>query len=89
MKGITARHITKPKLKRKRLCAQRPLIMVIGELHWADDVLLTFVDRLLERFAFGSNRDALDRHGRAGADDGVLRSGNPKIKGGGILLEKA
>ena len=33
------------------LCRHRPLVFVIGELHWADDVLLAFLDRLLPRVA--------------------------------------
>ena len=35
----------------ERLAARRPLVMVIGELHWADPLLLGFLDRLLERVA--------------------------------------
>ncbi|MHB8464435.1 MAG: AAA family ATPase [Acidimicrobiales bacterium] len=35
----------------ERMCAQRPLVFVIGELHWADDVLLDFLSQLMERVA--------------------------------------
>lgn len=35
----------------EKLCARRSLLFVIGELHWADDVLLAFLDRLLARVA--------------------------------------
>jgi class 3 adenylate cyclase/tetratricopeptide (TPR) repeat protein len=31
------------------ITAERPLVFVISELHWADDLLLEFLDRLLDR----------------------------------------
>ncbi|HEY2429170.1 MAG TPA: AAA family ATPase, partial [Acidimicrobiales bacterium] len=33
----------------EKLCTHRPLVFVIGELHWADDLFLAFLDRLLQR----------------------------------------
>ena len=35
----------------QRLCVNRSLVFVIGELHWADDVLLQFLSELLDRVA--------------------------------------
>ena len=35
----------------ERMAARRPLLLVIGELHWADDLLLGFLDRLVERLS--------------------------------------
>lgn len=35
----------------ERLAARRPLLIVIGELHWADDLLLGFLDRLVDRIS--------------------------------------
>ena len=33
----------------ERMTAERPLVFFVGELHWADDLLLEFLDRLLDR----------------------------------------
>lgn len=35
----------------ERMANRRPLLLVIGELHWADDLLLAFLDRLVERLS--------------------------------------
>ncbi|GAC1539721.1 MAG: adenylate/guanylate cyclase domain-containing protein [Acidimicrobiales bacterium] len=35
----------------EKLVARRPLVIAIGELHWGDDVLLAFLDRIVERIA--------------------------------------
>jgi tetratricopeptide (TPR) repeat protein len=33
----------------ERLTVHRPLVFIVSELHWADDLLLEFLDRLLDR----------------------------------------
>jgi class 3 adenylate cyclase/tetratricopeptide (TPR) repeat protein len=33
----------------ERMTAERPLVFFVAELHWADDLLLEFLDRLLDR----------------------------------------
>ena len=42
------------------LAARRPLVLVLEDLHWADDALLDFVHELLEP----TGHPTLDRHGR-------------------------
>ncbi|HEX2159824.1 MAG TPA: BTAD domain-containing putative transcriptional regulator, partial [Actinomycetes bacterium] len=42
------------------LAARRPLVLVLEDLHWADDALLDFLEELLEP----TGQAALDRHGR-------------------------
>ena len=42
------------------LAARRPLVLVLEDLHWADDALLDFVQELLEP----TGQATLDRHGR-------------------------
>ncbi len=45
------------------LASDRPLVLVLSDLHWADDLVLDFVDRLLDRLAGLPGRAA--RHGPA------------------------
>jgi DNA-binding SARP family transcriptional activator/class 3 adenylate cyclase len=42
------------------LAARRPLVLVLEDLHWADDALLDFLQELLEQ----TGQATLDRHGR-------------------------
>ena len=42
------------------LAARRPLVLVLEDLHWADDALLDFLQELLEP----TGQATLDRHGR-------------------------
>jgi DNA-binding SARP family transcriptional activator len=42
------------------LAARRPLVLVLEDLHWADDALLDFLEELLEP----TGQATLDRHGR-------------------------
>jgi DNA-binding SARP family transcriptional activator/class 3 adenylate cyclase len=42
------------------LAARRPLVLVLEDLHWADDALLDFLEELLEP----AGQATLDRHGR-------------------------
>ncbi len=62
------------------LASQAPLVLVVEDLHWADDAMLDFVDHLVDRFAplpcllvCVARPELFDRRARGGGRAGATR----------------